>query len=141
MTPRTEPAPGARPAPRHAPPPRAAQGGAPPHPRQAELDRIDRLADALDSRFSVLGFRFGWDSILGLVPGVGDVAGLLPSAYLVWEGRRMGASRGTLARMAANTGIDFVVGGVPVLGDVFDVAFKANRRNARLLREDIAGRG
>ena len=126
MDTRTGPAPGAR------------AGGAAPHPRQADLDRIDRLADALDSRFSVMGFRFGWDPILGLVPGLGDVAALLPAAWLVWEGRRMGASRGTLARMAANTGVDFVVGAVPVLGDLFDVAFKANRRNARLLREDIA---
>ena len=130
----------ARPAASRAPNRTAGQGTPTPHPRQADLDRIDRIADAMDSRFSILGFRFGWDAILGLVPGLGDVAALVPSAYLVLQGKRMGASRGTLLRMAANTGIDFLVGGVPVVGDVFDALYKANRRNARLLREDIAGR-
>ncbi|PRY93740.1 uncharacterized protein DUF4112 [Hasllibacter halocynthiae] len=107
------------------------------HPRQDELDRIDRFADLMDSRFSIFGVRFGLEGIVGLVPGLGDLATLGPSAWLVWEGWRMGASRRTLGRMAGNVGLDFLVGAVPLAGDVFDVLFKANRRNARLLREDI----
>ena len=110
---------------------------------EVEIERLDRLADLLDSRFRIpgLGWRFGLDSVLGLVPGVGDVAALGPSAYLIYRGARLGADRRTLARMAANAGVDFVVGGVPLLGDLFDVAFKANRRNIDLLKRDIGRRG
>ena len=109
---------------------------------RAEIERLDRLADLLDSRFRIpgLGVRFGLDGLLGLMPGVGDVATLGPSAYLVWRAHKLGADRATLARMAANSGIDFVVGGVPVLGDVFDVAFKANRRNIELLKRHLSER-
>jgi len=105
-------------------------------PRLAELDR---LATLLDSRFRVpvLGFRLGWDSLLGLIPGVGDAATLAPAAWLIWRGHRMGARRRTLARMAVNTGIDTVVGGIPVIGDLFDIAFKSNRRNVDLLRSEL----
>lgn len=117
------------------------RGGAPAaaHPRAADLAQLDDLADLLDSRFRVpvVGWRFGLDGLLGLIPGIGDVASLGPAAYIVWQARRMGASNATIGRMAANAGIDFVVGGVPVIGDVFDVAFKSNRRNIALLREEI----
>lgn len=113
------------------------------HPRAADLARLDDLADLMDSRFRVpiVGWRFGLDGLLGLIPGIGDVATLGPSAYLVWQARKMGASNGTIGRMATNTAIDFVVGGIPVIGDVFDVAFKANRRNIELLRSEIEGAG
>ena len=83
------------------------------------------------SRFGVPGtrFSFGWDSIIGLIPGVGDTLALAPSAYLVWKAHQLGVPRSTLARMAANSGIDFAVGTIPILGDVFDALYKANRRN------------
>lgn len=114
-----------------------------PHPRQAELDRLDDLADLLDSRFRipVIDVRFGLDAILGLVPGIGDLAALAPSAYLVWKAREMGVRRGVIGRMALNAGLDFAVGSVPVLGSIWDVFFKANRRNIALLRAEVAGRG
>ena len=114
-----------------------------PHPRQTELDRLDDLADLLDSRFRipVIDVRFGLDAILGLVPGIGDLAALAPSAYLVWKAREMGVRRGVIGRMALNAGLDFVVGSVPVLGSIWDVFFKANRRNIALLRAEVAGRG
>ena len=101
------------------------------------LDRLHRLADRLDSRFSVLGIRFGWDSILGLIPGIGDVATALPTLLLLYEGARMGARRRVLARIAGNTGIDVLIGGIPVIGDAFDVAFKSHRRNIRLLEQEF----
>lgn len=105
----------------------------------AELARLERLAVLLDSRFHIpgTGLRFGLDGLLGLVPVVGDTLILLPSAWLVWRGWQLGVPRRHLIRMAANTGIDYAVGLVPIAGDLFDVAFKANLRNARLLRNAL----
>lgn len=107
-----------------------------PH-HEERMARLERLADKLDSRFSLFGIRFGYDSIIGLLPGIGDVAAAAPGAWIVFEGHRMGARPSVVARMAANSGIDIVVGSIPVLGDVFDVGFKANRRNIALLRREL----
>lgn len=85
--------------------------------------------------------RLGLDSLIGLLPGGGDLATGLVAAYVVYEARRLGASKGTLARMVANVGVDVLVGAIPVLGDVFDVAFKANERNLRLLGIEAAPTG
>ena len=106
---------------------------------QTEIENLDRLSTLLDSRFRIPGtpIRFGWDSILGLIPGAGDLASLGPSAYLIYKGYRLGARKRTIIRMTANTGLDFIVGAVPILGDVFDLAFKANNRNFALLRKEL----
>jgi hypothetical protein len=104
------------------------------------LARLERLVSLLDDRFSLGGFRFGLDGLVGLVPGVGDGLGLLASAYVVLEAARLGAPRAVLLRMAVNLLLDFLVGAVPVLGDLFDFAFKANRRNLELLRRALAAR-
>lgn len=80
------------------------------------------------------GYRVGWDGIIGLVPGLGDLAGLAVSAYIMAASIRMGAPKSVLVRMAANTALDTVVGAIPVVGDLFDFAFKANRRNLQLLQ-------
>jgi hypothetical protein len=109
-------------------------------PTPEELRRIQALADLMDSRFSILGVRFGWDSIIGLVPGIGDVATSLVSLVILGHAWRMGLPAHLKARMLANVGIDFVLGAVPLLGDVFDLAFKANRRNVRLLRRHLERR-
>ncbi len=107
---------------------------------RTEIDELDRLSTLLDSRFRIpgTGIRFGWDSLLGLIPGVGDVVTLAPSAYLIYRGHQLGARKRTLARMATNTGLDFFVGAIPVLGDVFDLIFKANNRNVSLLRKELS---
>jgi hypothetical protein len=109
---------------------------------KADLDRIDRLARALDAKFRLPGtnWRFGWDGLVGLVPGVGDLLTVAPSVWMILEGRRLGVPAGVLARMAANTAVDFGLGSVPILGDLFDIAFKANLRNAALLRGAAAPR-
>ena len=106
----------------------------------SQLDDLDQLADWLDSRYQIPGtsIRFGWDSILGLIPGIGDTAALLPALYLIATGYKRGASTGTLVRMGVNTGLDYFVGGIPVLGDIFDLFFKANRRNIALLKTDLS---
>ena len=79
------------------------------------------------------GIRFGLDPVLGLVPGLGDVAGAALSGYLVLLAARLGAPRVVVLRMVANVAVDSVVGSVPLLGDLFDVAWKSNTRNLALL--------
>ncbi|WP_236638250.1 DUF4112 domain-containing protein [Mangrovicoccus ximenensis] len=102
------------------------------------LARVERIAGLMDARFQMFGIRFGWDAVAGLVPVLGDAASALPSLYIMHEAWRLGARRRVLARMGLNIGLDTVLGSVPVVGDVFDVMFKANRRNAALLRRELA---
>ena len=104
------------------------------------LARLERLVRLLDDRFSLGGFRFGLDGLLGLVPGIGDSVGALASAYVMLEARRLGAPRSVLLRMAANLLLDYLIGAVPVAGDLFDFGFKANRRNLDLLRRALGAR-
>lgn len=103
----------------------------------AELARLDRLSALLDTRFSVLGLRFGLDSLVGLVPGVGDAIVTLPSVYLIWRAHKLGLPRRALATMALNVAIDSTVGSIPLVGDVFDLFYKANRRNFRVVRRHL----
>jgi hypothetical protein len=103
------------------------------------LARARTLARLLDSAIGVPGtkLRFGLDPIIGLVPGLGDVAGAVLSGYIVLTGIRLGASRSVVARMIANVAIDTLVGSVPVLGDLFDVSWKSNQRNVALLERHM----
>ena len=97
--------------------------------------RLDQLAWLLDSSIPIPGTRLtiGVDALIGLVPLIGDLIGVLLSSYIVSEAARLGAPRIVLARMAFNVGIEGIVGIVPLAGDVFDAAWKANQRNVRLL--------
>ena len=106
----------------------------------ARVARLEALAHSLDSRFRLPGtrIRFGWDAILGLVPGLGDIATLGPAAYIWMEAHRMGVPTGMKVRMAGNIGLDWLVGSVPLIGDLLDVGLKANRRNVALLKEHLA---
>lgn len=109
---------------------------------QAALARLDRYATLMDARFRVPGtrIRFGLDPIIGLIPGIGDALGLALSLYVVVEAVRLGVSKRVLFSMLRNVGLEALVGVVPVLGDVFDIGFKANLRNAALLRRYIEDR-
>lgn len=109
----------------------------------ADLARVERVASLLDTRFAIpgTGLRFGLDSLVGLVPGLGDTAMLLPSLWIIAVARRHGVPRRTLARMGLNAGLDFVVGSVPVAGDIFDLFYKSHRKNAVLLRRALAREG
>ncbi|WP_281301525.1 MULTISPECIES: DUF4112 domain-containing protein [unclassified Iodidimonas] len=102
------------------------------------LKRLEGLADLLDSRFRIpgLGVRVGLDGIIGLIPGIGDAVMALVSLYLVAEAVHMGARKRVIAQMLANIGIDFLLGSIPVAGDLFDIAFKVNNRNIALLKAE-----
>ena len=101
------------------------------------LERLRRLGYLLDNAIPIPGtpFRIGWESIIGLVPGVGDLVGGGFSAYIVLQAARMGVPRSLLARMGWNLLVDLAVGAVPFLGDLFDAGFKANMRNLALLEQ------
>jgi hypothetical protein len=100
-----------------------------------ELQRLRTIARVMDDAVRVPGtnFRVGLDALLGLVPGLGDVAGGLTTAYTIVAAQKLGAPRIVLLRMFWNVLIDTVVGSIPFLGDVFDAAYRANRRNVQLL--------
>jgi hypothetical protein len=111
-----------------------------PQSRAERLARVDALATLFDTAFSIPGtnIRFGLDALIGLVPGIGDAITTLISLYIVREARALGASRFVVARMLANVALDGVIGAVPLVGDVFDVAWRANRRNIALLQKHLA---
>jgi len=112
--------------------------------KQVEIEEgLDSLAHYLDGLFRVPGttWRFGLDSLIGLIPNVGDTAMLFPSLYILFQGARYGVPKITLLRMAFNLGLDYVVGIIPFLGDAFDFVWKANRQNMDLIRERAAGAG
>lgn len=110
---------------------------------EAVLARIDALAKLLDSVVRIPGtdIRVGVDALLGLVPVAGDLVSKLISSYIIYEARRLGASRWLIARMAANTTLDAIVGSVPILGDAFDVMYRANLKNMALLKRHLEKTG
>jgi hypothetical protein len=104
------------------------------------LDRLDRLAVLFDTAFVVPGtnIRFGMESLMRLMPGIGDLAASALSCYLLYEAHALGVPKHVFARLLANVALEGIVGAVPLVGDAFDVAFRANRRNVRILREHFA---
>lgn len=106
---------------------------------RAARERLTKLAWLLDSCIAVPGTKFtiGVEALLGLLPVVGDAIGALFGAAIVFEANRLGVPRRLQWRMAANVAIDTALGAVPLLGDVFDLAYKANRRNVNLLLRHI----
>jgi hypothetical protein len=109
--------------------------------RQAVLARMNHLAWLLDNSINIpiVNYRIGLDAVIGLVPGIGDIAGLVLSSYIIVQAVRLGVPGATILRMMANVGIETLLGTVPLLGDVFDATYKANVRNVRLLL-DATGR-
>lgn len=102
--------------------------------------RLEALAKLMDGILTVPGtnIRLGVDAFIGLVPVAGDVVSGLISSYLIWEARQLGAPRWLIARMVGNTLLDTTIGAIPVLGDAFDVMFRANMKNMALLRRHVA---
>lgn len=110
------------------------------NPTHPGLGKVRRLAKLMDSQFSIPGtrYRFGFDGLLGLIPGVGDLGTFAVSGYMIMIMAQNGASGFVLARMALNILLDAAIGSIPFLGDLFDFAFKANTRNLRLMEEHYA---
>lgn len=106
---------------------------------QKTLERCRLVGTALDDAIPVPGTdrRIGLDPILGVLPVAGDAVAAVASSYIVLEAARLGVPSSTLARMGANVALDFGVGSIPVVGDLFDAAFKANKRNVELLEEHV----
>ncbi|SLN29762.1 hypothetical protein ROJ8625_01317 [Roseivivax jejudonensis] len=113
-----------------------------PETELARVARIERLATRMDRAFRVPGtrIRFGWDGVLGLVPGIGDTLALAPAAYILHSAYEMKVPTPLLARMGVNVAVDWAVGLVPIIGDLLDVGYKSNTRNAALLREHVESR-
>jgi hypothetical protein len=101
----------------------------------AAKERLERFAWWRDSSIPIPGtrFRFGLDAVIGLIPGLGDLAGLALSSYVLAEAARLGVSRAVLFRMGFNVAVETLIGSIPIIGDVFDAFWKANQRNVRLL--------
>lgn len=106
-------------------------------PEYAEIEWIDNMSKILDNRFRIPGtdIRFGVDFLIGLVPYAGDMLSFGISGTLIVAMARHGASGRVIARMLWNVFLDTVVGAIPILGDLFDLTYKANRRNVNLLKE------
>lgn len=110
-----------------------------PEQRAAILRRVDRYAHLMDSSIGIPGtrWRIGWDGIIGLLPIAGDTAALLLSVVPLIEAKRLGVRKRAMLKMAAHVIVDYLVGLIPLFGDLFDLAYKANRRNAKILRREI----
>jgi hypothetical protein len=107
---------------------------------EADLERVRKLAKLLDAQFTIAGVKVGWDAIAGLVPVVGDLATAVVGIYPIHVARKHGFGKALRARMAANLLLDWAAGEVPLLGDLFDVAFKANLKNLALLERAVEKR-
>lgn len=105
--------------------------------RPPSLHAFERMANLLDSRFEIpgSGIRFGLDPILSLMPVLGDLITMVISSMLIYTMHKHGASRKVVVKMMLNAGLDTVIGAIPLVGTVFDVFFRANERNVKLLRE------
>jgi hypothetical protein len=106
-------------------------------PANAAMKHVALLTKVMDKQFRLPGtnFRFGWDGLIGLIPGAGDMTTFAVSCYLLAIMGKNGASGYVMARMVLNVAIDVVVGSIPFVGDLFDFAFKANSKNLRLMQE------
>ncbi len=106
---------------------------------QAVRARIEALEKVLERAFVIPGTKipFGLDSIIGLVPVLGDVVTAVMGAYLVWEARNLGMSKWQLVRMTANVGVDTALGAIPLLGDAFDLVWRSNSKNLRIIKKHL----
>ena len=104
-----------------------------------QLERLRTVSRLLDSAFVIPGtrYRFGLDALIGLVPGLGDAVSAIFSGYIILEASRLGAPKSVVTRMIGNVALDTLVGWIPILGDLFDVAWKSNLRNMALLETHL----
>jgi Domain of unknown function (DUF4112) len=110
------------------------------HLHKDRLERLERLASLMDTRWTlpIVNIGIGWDSIIGMLPIVGDTATSCMSAYIIHQAHLLGVPFGTKARMVLNILIDWCGGSLPFLGDVFDIAWKSNRKNMALVKAHVS---
>ncbi|HAF41358.1 MAG TPA: DUF4112 domain-containing protein [Sphingobium sp.] len=101
--------------------------------------RIEAMEAMLEGLFVIPGTtrRVGLDSLIGLIPVVGDIATAAMGAWIVWEARNLGMSKWQITRMAANVGVDTLIGAIPFAGDLFDFLYKSNSKNLRIIRKHL----
>jgi hypothetical protein len=101
--------------------------------------RVEALEQLLERSFHIPGTKVpvGLDSIVGLIPVVGDLITAAMGAYIVWEGRNLGMSKFQLVRMTANVGIDTALGAIPFVGDAFDFIWRSNSKNLRIIKRHL----
>lgn len=101
------------------------------------VQHIEHLATLMDSQFRLPGTKInlGLDTIVGLIPGIGDTASLGVAGYIVMQAARLKPPKRKLFHMSFNIFMDWLIGLVPIIGDIFDVGWKANNRNAKMMRE------
>jgi hypothetical protein len=106
---------------------------------QAVRMRVEALEKLLERAFHIPGTKipFGLDSIIGLVPVLGDLITAAMAAYMVWEARNLGMSKWQLIRMTANVGIDTSIGAIPIVGDAFDLVWRSNTKNLRIIKKHL----
>ena len=106
---------------------------------QAVRMRVEALEKLLERAFHIPGTKipFGLDSIIGLVPVLGDLITAAMGAYIVWEARNLGMSKWQLIRMTANVGIDTAIGAIPLVGDAFDLIWRSNTKNLRIIKKHL----
>jgi hypothetical protein len=111
--------------------------------KRAAIERLDKLARLFDTAFLLPGtnVRFGIEAVMRLVPGIGDAAASALSCWLLYEAYRLDVPKPIFARMVTNVAIEGIAGAVPLIGDLFDVGFRANRRNVKLLRDHFEREG
>ncbi|WP_373474762.1 DUF4112 domain-containing protein [Sphingorhabdus sp.] len=107
-----------------------------PHAVRARVEAMEKI---LERAFHIPGTKipFGLDTVVGLVPVLGDVVTAAMGAYIVWEARNLGMSKWQLIRMAANVGVDTAIGAVPLVGDVFDLVWRSNSKNLRIIKKHL----
>ena len=106
---------------------------------QAVRMRVEALEKLLERAFHIPRTKipFGLDSIIGLVPVLGDLITAAMGAYIVWEARNLGMSKWQLIRMTANVGIDTAIGAIPIVGDAFDLVWRSNTKNLRIIKKHL----
>ena len=106
---------------------------------QAVRKRVEAMEKVLERAFVIPGINrpVGVDSIVGLIPVVGDIVTAAMGAYIVWEARNLGMSKMQLTRMAANVGIDTALGAIPLAGDLFDFIWRSNSKNLKIIRKHL----
>lgn len=106
---------------------------------QSVRRRIEAMETLLERSFRIPGINYpvGLDSIAGLVPVVGDIVTAAMGAYIVWEGRNLGMPRWKLWRMVGNVAFDTAIGAIPIAGDAFDLLFRSNTRNLKIVRKHL----